>query len=93
MNMKVLNKVICLLVILLTAVSINANTYNMPKRIIGGTEFYCYKVAAKETIFGISNKLNISQEDLKKYNPSIINGLKKDYVLLIPVNLIDNQNN
>ena len=56
MNMKVLNKVICLLVILLTAVSINANTYNMPKRIIGGTEFYCYKVAAKETIFGISNK-------------------------------------
>ena len=91
--MKVLNKVICLLVILLTAVSIKANTYNMPKRIIGGTEFYCYKVTAKETIFGISNKLNISQEDLKKYNPSIINGLKKDYVLLIPANLIDAQNN
>ena len=91
--MKVLNKTICFLLFSLFAINVYANTYNMPKRTIGETEFYCYKVTAKETIYGISNKLNITQEDLMKYNPSIADGLKKDYVLLIPVSLINAQNN
>lgn len=68
-----------------------AYSLNLPKKTIGSNDFYCYKVQAKETIFGISKKLNISQDDLRKYNPSIVNGLKKDYILLIPVNLIDTQ--
>lgn len=78
------------LIALLSSVFI-AYSMNMPKKTIGNTEFYCYTVQAKETIFGISKKLNITQEDLMKYNPSIVNGLKKDFILLIPVKLIDNK--
>lgn len=77
--------------IALICVVFSAYSLNLPKKTIGNSEFYCYTVQAKETIFGISKKLNISQDDLKKYNPSIANGLKKDFVLLIPVNLIDNK--
>lgn len=78
------------LIALLSSVFI-AYSMDMPKKAIGNTEFYCYTVQAKETIFGISKKLNITQEDLMKYNPSIVNGLKKDFILLIPVKLIDNK--
>lgn len=78
------------LIALLSSVYI-AYSMDMPKKAIGNTEFYCYTVQAKETIFGISKKLNITQEDLMKYNPSIVNGLKKDFILLIPVKLIDNK--
>lgn len=85
-----LRRIYIVLVALLNIV-FSAYSINMPKKTIGNTEFYCYTVQAKETIYGISKKLNITQEDLKKYNPSIENGLKKDFVLLIPVNLIDNR--
>ena len=78
-----------IMVMCVLAFSIEAYAMNLPVRTIGNTDFYCYKVKAKETIYGISKKLNISQEDLKKYNPSIRNGLKKDFVLLIPTHLID----
>ena len=82
------NKLYSALLALFLMCTISAHALNLPKRTIGSTEFYCYKVQAKETIFGISKKLNITQDDLKKYNPSIVNGLKKDYILLIPVNLV-----
>ena len=85
--MKQIKKYYILLVFLL-ANSMNLYSLNLPIKNIGNTDFYCYKVQAKETIFGISKKLNISQDDLTKYNPSIVNGLKKDYILLIPVYLI-----
>lgn len=88
-------KIFCLLFALLLTCSLTAFSLDLPIKTIGNTDFYCYKVQAKETIFGISKKLNISQDDLKKYNPSVANGLKKDYILLIPVSLIqekDEQN-
>lgn len=79
--------------VLLLSCSLAANAWNLPKRTIGNTEFYCYKVQAKETIFGIAKKFNITQDDLKKYNPAIVDGLKKDYVLFIPVNLVETSSN
>lgn len=81
-----------LFLVFLLSCSFTVGAWNLPKKSIGNTEFYCYKVQAKETIFGIAKKFNITQEDLKKYNPAIMDGLKKDYVLLIPVLLVDNAN-
>lgn len=77
-----------MLLMAILCISLIGYALNLPIKTIGNTDFYCYKVQSKETIFGISKKLNISQDDLKKYNPSIANGLKKDFVLLIPVTLI-----
>ena len=76
---KFIGKILCAI---LMRFAFSAYSINLPKRTIGNTEFYCYKVAAKETIYGISRKLNVSKDDLMKYNPALVDGLKKDYVLL-----------
>ncbi|MFA5045535.1 MAG: LysM peptidoglycan-binding domain-containing protein [Paludibacter sp.] len=47
-------------------------------------EFTEYKVKKKQTLFGISQKFNVSQEDIIKYNPDIANGLREGIILHIP---------
>lgn len=47
-------------------------------------EFIQYTVKKKQTLFSISKKYNLSQEEIIKYNPEIINGLKEGTVLQIP---------
>lgn len=48
-------------------------------------EFVHHKVENKQTLFAISRKYNVSQELIKKYNPTISNGLTEGSVLMIPV--------
>lgn len=48
-------------------------------------KFTRHKVEKKQTLFAISRIYNISQDDLKKYNPGIESGLREGMVLLIPV--------
>lgn len=48
-------------------------------------EFVQHKVAKRQTLFGISRKYDVSQEDIKKYNPQIENGLHDGMILQIPV--------
>ena len=43
-----------------------------------------YEVQPKETLFSLSKKLNISQEDLLDLNPELKNGLKEGMVLNVP---------
>lgn len=83
--MKLKRYLIVLFALLLGNIALLAQINTLPKRTIGGSEFYYYKVKAKETIFGISKKFNITQEEMIKYNPSLVDGLKKDYILLFPV--------
>lgn len=47
-------------------------------------EFTEYKVKKRQTLFGISKKFNVSQEDIIKFNPEIANGLREGIILLIP---------
>lgn len=49
------------------------------------TEFIEHKVEKKQTLFAISRKYNVSQDEIKKYNPEIENGLQEGVVLRIPV--------
>lgn len=57
-------------------------TENKPKI---SQQFIQHKVEKKQTLFAISHKYNVNQEDLKKYNPEIANGLKDGIILQIPV--------
>ena len=91
--MKNLKKILLVFITLVISCSVTISAEKLSKKIIGNTEFYCYKVKTKETIFGIAKKFNITQDELKQYNPSINNGLKKDFVLLLPVSLIDSRKN
>jgi LysM repeat protein len=43
-----------------------------------------HNVVAKETLFSISKKYNVTIEDLKKANPEIASGLKTGQVITIP---------
>lgn len=68
-----------------------AEISNLPKKLINGKEFYVYKVARAEGLYAISNKFEISQEEIIKYNPSAKNGLKLDQILLIPTSRSGNE--
>lgn len=43
-----------------------------------------HQVEAKETLFGISRKYNVSVDDIKKANPQLIDGLKEGMEIVIP---------
>lgn len=73
----------------LTVLSITAQTAGLPKKNIDGKEFYVYKVAKSEGFYAISHKFKISQEEIIRYNPTAKNGLKRDQILLIPVQAAD----
>jgi LysM repeat protein len=47
-------------------------------------EFIQHKVERKQTLFAISHKYNVSQEDIEKLNPDVKNGLKEGMILNIP---------
>jgi len=50
-------------------------------------EFIEHTVLKKQTLFAISRKYNVSQDDIKKYNSEIENGLREGMVLRIPVQI------
>lgn len=59
-------------------------TENPVKENTSAQEFIQHKVEKKQTLFAISRKYDVSQEDIKKYNPEIANGLTEGIILKIP---------
>lgn len=58
---------------------LNSNLHTMP-------EFIKHTVEKKQTLFAISHKYNVNQEDIEKFNPEVKSGgLKEGMVLNIPV--------
>lgn len=58
---------------------------NLPTKRIGNTDYYFYHVEQDATIYALSMKLGISQEDIIKYNPTAAEGMKKGQFLYFPV--------
>lgn len=52
---------------------------------IDGQLFVIHKVDPKETLFGLSRRYNVEVDEIKKYNPSLLKGLKMGDILKIPV--------
>ncbi|MDE5745447.1 MAG: LysM peptidoglycan-binding domain-containing protein, partial [Paramuribaculum sp.] len=67
------------------SVSAQSPIDNLPVKIINGTVYRCYEVGAKETIYSIARKLEISQDELMRLNPSVADGLKAGQTLYFPV--------
>lgn len=59
---------------------ITLNTYTVVT-----TEFIEHRVARRETLFGISRKYEVTQDEILKYNPEARNGLRFKQILRIPV--------
>ena len=64
-------------------IPIQKKAANEPENVVL-TEFIKHTVEKKQTLFAISHKYKISQEDIEKYNPEVKNGLKDGMVLNIP---------
>ena len=89
--MKCNRRVILLLMMLvsLAAASPVLAAYTVPgdsvgSEIINGKTFVLYRVEPKETLYAISNKYNVSVDELVKYNPETEAGLKVGAILKIP---------
>lgn len=58
---------------------------DLPTTTINGREYFYYKVNKNETVYGISQKLGISREDIVRCNPQARDGVHKKQVLYFPV--------
>ncbi|WP_152425110.1 LysM peptidoglycan-binding domain-containing protein [Nafulsella turpanensis] len=81
--------ILLLMMLTLAAVSPVLAGYSVPgdsvgSEIINGKTFILYKVEPKETLYAISNKYNVSVEELVKYNPETEAGLKVGAILRVP---------
>ena len=51
---------------------------------IKGVKYYLYKVEKGETLYSITRKFGVTEEDLRKNNPDLKDGLKNKMQLLVP---------
>ncbi len=82
MKMKAL---IAAVVLSISTITASASVYKLPTTTIDGKEYYYHEVKAKETLYSLSHKLGMSQDEMKKYNPSLAEGLKVGAKLFFPV--------
>lgn len=72
-------------VMLLSVMAMSANVYELPVTTVDGKEYYYYEVQPKETLYSLSHKLQLSQDEMIKYNPSLAEGLRTGTTLYFPV--------
>ncbi len=70
---------------ILMGLSASASVYDLPVQQIKGRNCYVYRVLPKEGELAICHKLEITREQLLKYNPEVSKGLKADQQLYFPV--------
>jgi LysM repeat protein/ABC-type branched-subunit amino acid transport system substrate-binding protein len=70
----------------------NKDLKQISNHTITNGNFLEHQVEKKQTLFGISRKYNISQEDIKKYNPEVSDGLKEGMILKIPLKTVTKKN-
>jgi len=58
---------------------------DLPKRTVNGKEYYFYEVPAKETIYSITRKFGVTRDEIVRYNPQVVDGLRAGDVLYFPV--------
>lgn len=70
---------------LMWGLSAFAAVEDLPITEVNGKKYHYYEVQPRETIYGLSNKLGMTRDDMLRYNPSIVDGLKAGQRLLFPV--------
>lgn len=69
----------------LSVMTMNANVYELPTTTVDGKEFYYYEVKPTETLYSLSHKLELTQDEIVKFNPAVSNGVKAGVKLFFPV--------
>lgn len=76
----------CLIISLVCTIGCCSSLYalDLPTKKVKGVEYYYYKVKKGESIYGIAKNLGITPEQIRQYNPSAADGVKKGDMLIFP---------
>ena len=74
---------VALTLISMSALQLSA-ALNLPVTVVNGKKYYYYTVGSKESVYSITRKLGVTREDIVRYNPSTIDGLRARQVLIFP---------
>lgn len=78
-------KVATILAFAAVSLSLTASITDLPVKTINGKQYYYYTVQAKETVYSLCKRLNITKEAMLESNPSVADGLKAGQTLVFPV--------
>lgn len=79
-----MKKIFFSLIIILSVNVLTAQNANYTIKKIGGKEYYEYKVEPGEGFYSVSRKFGIDENEIKRINPSVKDGLKSGDILYIP---------
>ncbi len=66
------------------ALSVQAQL-NLPKTVVGGTEFYFYVTGSNESVYDIAAKLGVTKDYIIQNNPNAADGISSGMTLYFPV--------
>ncbi len=79
----------CLIFITLAA---EAQENSIPVIKLFDKEYYKYEVQASETLYSLSRRFHVSQEEIIAMNPFLVEGLKTGQILIIPLRALKQGN-
>ena len=89
LNRNVLNRIF-----LIVCISISVNTFSKAEicdsigvERVDGKLFILHRITSGETLYSISKKYKVSVDDIKKSNPTAVQGLKVGQILKVPTTL------
>lgn len=68
-----------------TTLAINAAVKDLPVKKVNGRLYHYYEVPAKETIYSLCYKLDVTKDEMIRHNPSVADGLRSGMTLYFPV--------
>lgn len=88
---KIIAKILftTLLACVLCAGEFSGNAEGLPIKTVNGRQCYVYTVKKGDTVFGVSNALGLTRNDIIENNPSATDGLKNGMALYFPVDEFD----
>lgn len=69
--------------------AIASSVTDLPTTFVNGKKYYHYKVIKKETLYSLSRRLGLTQEQIIFYNPTVYDGLKANDILYFPAEDFD----
>lgn len=65
--------------------TLHAAVKDLPVKKINGRMYHYYEVPAKETVYSLCYKLDITKDEMIRHNPSVADGLRSGMTLYFPV--------
>lgn len=65
--------------------ALHAAVKDLPVKKVNGRMYHYYEVPAKETVYSLCYKLDITKDEMIRHNPSVADGLRAGMTLFFPV--------